>query len=233
MTAPTEPPTTQDPSRWSARRTRYFVVLGCWVVGLLAAMLTMRIIDTHVVDVPIYVCPPDCGSPPTGLPVATNPRYTAADGSFEVSYPSPGAAYQVDLGDTGVTAIWTAGDGGRLRLFSLPANGRDAHQVVDDVIADTFPDAVVAYELPNATVGFEPGYGVAADYLGEKRTDPVRLIAIAAVRNGLALVALADGPFRQFGPGSGPGAPSPANLQIAQDMGKYVDSFSWRGDPPR
>ena len=25
----------------------------------------------------------------------------------------------------------------------------------------------------------------------------------------------------------------PANLQIAQDMGKYVNSFMWRGDPPR
>jgi len=31
----------------------------------------------------------------------------------------------------------------------------------------------------------------------------------------------------------GPGPPSPANLQIAQDMGQYVNSFSWRGDPPR
>jgi hypothetical protein len=44
---------------------------------------------------------------------------------------------------------------------------------------------------------------------------------------------MAAGPYRQFTPTFGPGPPSPANLQIAQDMGKYVNSFTWRGDPPR
>lgn len=217
----------------SSRGTRYFVVLGLWIVGLLTAMLVLTVIDIRVVDTPVYVCPPDCGGPPTGLPVATNPRYVSPDGSFEVSYPAPGAAYTVTTDDSGVTAQWTAGEGGTLRLFGVPAGGRDARQVVDQVIADTFPDAVVDYELPNATVGYTAGYGVVADFLAEKRADPVRVIVIAAVKNDLALVAVADGPFKQFGPGNGPGMPSPANLQIAQDMGKYVDSFSWRGDQPR
>jgi len=45
--------------------------------------------------------------------------------------------------------------------------------------------------------------------------------------------AAAAGPFREFTPNFGPGPPSPANLQVAQDMGKYVNSFAWRGDPPR
>jgi hypothetical protein len=165
--------------------------------------------------------------------VATNPRYVASDGSFAVSYPAPGAAYTVTTNTTGVTADWIAGEGGTLRMFGVPAGGRDARQVVEQVMADSFPDAVVAYELPNATVGYHPGYGVTADFLAEKRADPVRVIVIGAVKNDLALVAVADGPFMQFGPGSGPGMPSPANLQIAQDMGKYVDSFSWRGDAPR
>jgi hypothetical protein len=167
------------------------------------------------------------------LPVSTNPRFTSADGAFEVSYPAPGAAYTVDSDANGVTATWTAGDGGTLRLFGVPAVGRDARQVVAQLIDDDFSDAVVDYELPNATVGFQQGYGVAADFLAQRRANPVRLIMIAAVKNDLALVAVASGPFRQFGPGSGPGLPSPANLQIAQDMGKYVDSFRWRGDPPR
>ena len=104
---------------------------------------------------------------------------------------------------------------------------------MEQFIADAFPGAVVAYELPNATVGFELGYGVAADFVPEKRADPLRIIVIAAVKNDLALVAAAEGPFRKFRPGFGPGPPSPANVQIAQDMGKYVDSFSWRGDPLR
>lgn len=220
-------------SRLRDRGARYFLVLGLWLIGLVAGMLALTIIDTRVMDVPVYVCPPDCGGPPTGLPVATNPRFVSADGAFEVAYPAPGAAYTVSTDATGVTAQWTAGDGGTLRLFGVPAAGRDARQIVAAVLDDSFPDSGVAYELPNATVGFRTGYGVAADFLAGKRADPVRVIVIAAVHDDLGLVAVADGPFRQFGPSSGPGMPSPANLQIAQDMGKYVDSFRWRGDPPR
>jgi hypothetical protein len=216
-----------------ARGPKYFAVLGLWVVGLVAALLVLTLIDTKVVDTPIYQCPPDCGGPPTGLPVSTNPVFTAPGGDFSVSYPAPGAAYTVATDATGVTAEWTGGDGGTLRLFGTPATGRDARQVVEQFIAEAFPGAVVAYELPNATVGFELGYGVTADFVPEKRADPLRIIVIAAVKNDLALVAAAQGPFRQFRPGFGPGPPSPANVQIAQDMGKYVDSFSWRGDPPR
>jgi hypothetical protein len=215
------------------RGARYVLVMGLWIIGLVTAMLLLTVIDKRVANVPVYVCPPDCGGPPTALPVLANPRYTSPDGAFQVSYPAPGAAYTVTTDDTGVTAKWTAGAGGTIRLFGVPAAGLDARQIVTQLLDQEFPDAVVAYELPNATVGYQAGYGVTADFLAAKRADPVRVIMIAAVKNGLALVAVADGPFMQFGPGSGPGLPSPANLQIAQDMGKYVDSFSWRGDPPR
>jgi hypothetical protein len=217
----------------SIRGPKYFLTLGLWVIGLVVGMLLLTFIDSRVVDVPVYVCPPDCGSPPTGLPVATNPRFEAPTGDFSVAYPAPGAAYSVTTQDDWVTAELTVGDGGTLRLFGTPAAGREARQVVEDVIAQAFPDSVVDYELPNATVGFQTGYGVVADFLAEKRSDPVRVIVIAAVKNDLALVAAAEGPYREFGPGVGPGAPSAANLQLAQDMGKYVDSFRWRGDPTR
>lgn len=225
--------TDRDDTAPPERRARYFVVMGLWVAGLVTAMLVLTLVDQRVAAVPVYVCPPDCGGPPTALPVSTNPRFAAPDGAWEVSYPAPGAAYSVRTDATGVTATWNAGDGGTLRLFGTPSAGRYARQVVEEVLAQDFPDAVVAYELPNATVGYHDGYGVVADFLAERRAGPVRVIVIAAVKNGVALVAVADGPFRQFGPGSGPGAPSPANLQIAQDMGKYVDSFTWRGDPTR
>lgn len=218
--------------RWR-RGPKYFIVLGAWVVGLVFAMLILTLIDAKVADVPVYQCPPDCGGPPTGLPISTNPRFTAPGGEFSVAYPAPGSAYTVTTDAEGVTAEWTAGDGGILRLFGMPAGGRDARQIVEEVMAETFPDSVIAYELPNATVGYELGYGVVADFIPQKRTDPLRIIVVGAVKNDLALLATAEGPFREFRPGVGPGPPSAANLQIAQDMGRYLDSFSWRGDPPR
>ena len=61
----------------------------------------------------------------------------------------------------------------------------------------------------------------------------MRVIVMVAVKNDLALIAGAVGPYRAFGPDFGSGKPSAANLQLALDMGKYVNSFSWRGDPPR
>ena len=226
--------------RYTAQRTRgprYLITLGLWVLTLVAVMMTLAIVDQQVPDVPTrYVCPPDCGRPPTGQPVATNPRFTAADGSFSVSYPTPGAAYTVTTGADGVTAEWTGGDGGTLRLLSQPAAGRDAKTIAEALLADAFPGASQAYELPNATVGYQLGYGEVADFSpmsGGGEAARVRIIIIVAVKNDLALIAGAEGPYREFTPSFGPGPPSPANLQIAQDMGKYVNSFAWRGDPRR
>ncbi len=219
------------------RGPRYFATVGLWLIFLMAALAALTLIDTQVVDVPSrYVCPPDCGRPPTGLPVAANPRFEAPGGEFSVSYPAPGAAYEISIEPDGVTALWTAGDGGILRLFGEPADGRDGRRVVEDFMAESFPESITIYELPNATVGYQLGYGQVANFqpLGSSNTrDLLRVIAIAAVKNDVALVAVGVGPYREFTPDFGPGPPSAANLQIAQDMGKYVNSFSWRGDPPR
>lgn len=59
----------------------------------------------------------------------------------------------------------------------------------------------------------------------------LRILLLVAVKNDVALAAAAVGPFQEFGPDTGPGLPSGANLMIAQDMGKYVNSFRWKGDP--
>lgn len=153
-----------------------------------------------------------------------------------MSYPIPGAAYDVTIEPNGVIADWTGGDGGTMRLFSQPANGRDAKQVAEELLQTGFPDSLTAYELPNATVGFHLGYGEVADFQpvgAASVSGRIRVIIIVAVKDDLALVAAAHGPFRAFTPSFGPGPPSPANLQIAQDMGKYVNSFRWRGDPLR
>lgn len=244
MTGPTVTETAEGyavpPGRYLVQREsgpKYVLTLGLWVLILTAGMMVLVLVNGQVEDVPNrYVCPPDCGRPPTGLPVAVNPRFTAPDGSFSVSYPAAGAAYNVEIEDNGVNAVWTAGDGGTLRLFSRPAEGRNAQQVAEELVQDGFPEAGTVYELPNATVGYHPGYGEVADFQpagAAASADRIRIIIVVAVKNDLALIAMAEGPFHEFSPSFGPGPPSPANLQIAQDMGKYVNSFSWRGDPPR
>ena len=122
------------------------------------------------------------------------------------------------------------GDTGVMQLFSQPANGRSARDIVQATLRKRYPDAKVAYEIPNAMVGYEPGYGVLADDWPQNPAASYtrqRILVMASVKDDLALTAFAAGPYRAFGPDSGPGLPSGANLEIAQDLGKYVNSFQW------
>ena len=137
---------------------------------------------------------------------------------------------------TGVTADLNVGDGGTLQLFSEPAAGRSPKDIAAGLVRKTFPDARTAYQIPNAMVGYQPGYGEAADCWPQGANasySRMRVLVMVAVKNDVALVASAVGPYPSFGPDFGSGTPSGANLEIALDMGKYVNSFAWRGDPAR
>ncbi|MGV0853129.1 hypothetical protein [Mycolicibacterium phlei] len=219
------------------KRTSRTRLVLTWFLAIAVVAGSLVWLSVRIAKPPVrYICPPDCGRPPTGVPVAINPRFTAADGSFSVSYPAPGSAYRVTTRPNGVTAEFLAGDGGTLQLFSEPAAGRSPEEIAKALVRSTFPDTRTAYVIPNAMVGYQPGYGEVADCWPQGANASylrMRVIVMAAVKNDLALVAAAVGPYHAFGPDFGFGKPSGANLQIALDMGKYVNSFSWRGDPLR
>lgn len=210
------------------------LVLGIAIVVLAGALVGVSGLISK--PPPKYVCPPDCGSPPMNRAVEINPRFTSADGAFSVSYPVEGAAYQISKHDNGITAVLQAGDGGTMQLFSRPAAGRTPKEIAEGLVNETFQNTKTAYEIPNTMVGYQHGYGLAADMWPQgamSSSARMRVIVMVAVKNDLALIAGAVGPYRAFGPDFGSGKPSGANLQLALDMGKYVNSFSWRGDPPR
>ncbi|TGD84096.1 zinc ribbon domain-containing protein [Mycolicibacterium sp. CH28] len=184
----------------------------------------------------LYNCPPDCGRPPSGTPVASLPRFTAPGGEFSVSYPAAGSSYDITFDTNGVRALYTGGDGGTLKLWGQPADGRSAQEIATTFLAERYPNKRTAYQIPNAMVGYQHGYGEVADIWpqdGDASYQHLRLVILVAVKNDYALLAGAIGPYRQFGPNFGPGRPSGANLELAIDLDKYVNSFAWRGDPPR
>ncbi len=219
------------------RRPRFGWLLSRWGTAIVAAAAVMAAVALAVTPkIAHYMCPPDCGKPPSGSPVKALPRFESPDGSFSVSYPAPGSFYDVKTEKSGVTATLTAGDGGVMQLFAEPAGGRSAKDVATRILRRTYPDAKVAYEIPNAMVGYQPGYGEVADVWPQGSAasySRVRIVVLVAVKNDVALVAFATGPYHAFGPDFGPGPPSGANLELAQDLGKYVNSFRWRGDPNR
>lgn len=219
------------------RHTSRTRLLWTWGIGIALVVATLVGVSALVTKPAVrYVCPPECGRPPMGQPVETNPRFTAPGGEFSVSYPAAGSLYKITTKPNGVTANFVGGDGGTLQLFSQPAGNRTPRQIATTLVKQTFPDTRTAYEIPNAMVGYQPGYGEAADCWPQGSNSSylrMRVLIMVAVKNDLALIAAAVGPYRPFGPDFGSGKPSGAGLQLALDMGKYVNSFSWRGDPPR
>ncbi|HET6731279.1 zinc ribbon domain-containing protein [Mycobacterium sp.] len=205
--------------------------LGAGMGIAVAAAATVAVLATPVV--PRFVCPPDCGRPPIDKPVESTPRFVSQDGEFSVQYPGPGTAYEAKLNPDGVELNFVAGDTGTLELFGLPAANRTPKQITEDLISENYPDATTDYEIPNAMVGYEPGYGVVVDEYPQDSSGTftrLRLVVMTAVKNDYALVAAAIGPYHEFSPDFGSGHPSGVNLQLAMDMGKYVNSFKWRDD---
>ncbi len=197
-----------------------------------------------------YACPPDCGRPPIGPPVGgepgqaptpeppiatppneppvavkTYPRFTSKDGAFSVAYLS---AADVTKTDDGITMTFDSIEG-EIRLFGTPANNRTPRQVVEQYIEKNYRTAKTAYQIPNAMVGYEPGYGEVDDFSNENpnaTSTRGRLLVMTAVKNDLALVAVAEGPMVRFTPRTS-SHPSAVNMIIAQLMGNSVNSFTW------
>jgi hypothetical protein len=221
------------PARTTSR-PRLILQLAAGVAVLIVAIGAAFKILTP--PVPRYVCPPQCGQPPMGKPVDRLPRFTPASGDFSVAYPGPGTSYDITMQSDGVTAEFTAGDGGTMQLFARPADGRRPEDIAKSLIDETYPDAEKDYEIPNAMIGYQLGYGEIDDVYPQDAAGNytrLRVLVMVSVKNDLALIAAAMGPYHQFTPNFSTGQPSGANFQLAMDMTKYVNSFMWRGDPPR
>jgi hypothetical protein len=219
------------------RHTTHLALLTTLGAGVAVAAAVAVTVAILVTPAPArYTCPPDCGRPPIGEPVETNPRFTSSDGEFSVNYPGPGTAYEATLNPDGVVLNFTAGDKGTMELFGQPAANRTPKQIAEDLIHAGYPDARTDYEIPNAMVGYELGYGVVADEYPQDSSGTytrLRLVVMVAVKNEYGLIASAVGPHHEYSPDFGTGHPSGVNLQLALDMGKYVNSFRWRSDPAR
>ncbi len=207
---------------------RLLTVLGAGAVVVAAVGVGVSALVTP--RAPKVVCPPDCGRPPILDPIESNPRYVSKDGRFSVQYPGPGSAYEATLNDDGVDLKFVGGDTGTMQFFGAPAGGKSAKEIAEYLIGEKYPDATVDYEIPNAMVGYQPGYGVVVDEYPQDADGDfarLRLVAMVSVKDDYALVAAAIGPYHEFTRDDGPAHPSGANLQLAMDMGKYVNSFRW------
>jgi hypothetical protein len=227
-------------ARPPVKHSSHAKLIAAFVAGLLVIVGAFLVIS-HVATPskpPAKKCPPACGQPPTGPPVASRPRFTAPDRSFSVEYPQ-GERYfgtTKKLAD-GVLISVNVGDTGAILIEGGPANGRTAEQVATSFVRSKFPDARRAYGVPNALVGYQLGYGEVDDvYLqsSDGTYSHQRLTVLAAVKNDVSVLAVGLGAYHPFVQGSfSNGHPSGAATLVAQVMDSFVNSVTWRGDPPR
>lgn len=154
---------------------------------------------------------------------------TDSDGGFSFSYPafatkdSQGVSW-VDTNNHDSVALL----GGK--TDSTP------QEIAQRVVKKISPNATLAYQIPNARVGYQSGYGEIDDFDPQNSSgsyDPQRVIVMVAVKNGVALVAVATGPT--YWPAHPVGHPTGAELAEVNNTPFYywVNSFRWKDDPPR
>ncbi len=112
-----------------------------------------------------------------------------------------------------------------------PAEGRSPEQVIDDSQQKQFQDAVRLYSIPQAEVGYVPGYGVVYQWFVRTaggQNQERRVILMAAIRQNLVVKVEAAGRYELLKNGH----PNPANIRIAGLLGAVANTVVWPGDPP-
>jgi hypothetical protein len=205
------------------------------VLGLILLSILFNIISNLEQSGPVSCVPPQCTLPPPRHgPLHATSRYTSSQYGFSVDYstgniqPSQTTASSIawdgQLSDSS-EVTWS--------ISGTPANGRSAQQIVQSTQSASYSDAQLAYTIPDASLGYNPGYGAVYDVTvspasGESEHD--RLVVMAATRGKLALVLVGLGPYESAGPGSDP-QPNPADTPLVElgDFEENINSITFPG----
>ena len=116
------------------------------------------------------------------------------------------------------------------------ANGLGPQQIVSQSQSAHFPDAQQAYTVPDASLGYNLGYGNVYDVTispadGQSVHD--RLLVFASIRHGVAVVLIGLGPYQKSKP-SNDSQPNPAETPLVElgDFEENINSVTWKGEQP-
>ena len=217
------------------RHSSHVKVIGLLVlVGALVAGVVVAVSVALTPGTKTYVCPPSCGAPPHGAPLANQPTFTGPNGAYSFEYVQS-RRMTVSKDRTGVTLVHAHGPT-TMKIFGVDANGRTPQQIAHDLIGSAYPDARQVYVVPNALVGYRPGYGEVDDVQpqgGQASYSQGRLVVMVAVHNDVAVVATAVGPYEAATPDT-TGHPTGLGLLVALFyLDPMLNTVRWQGDPPR
>jgi hypothetical protein len=199
-------------------------------VAFLAVVLAMVAILAG--PKPPVTCHVPCPVPPhTYPPLAAPLLYTSAKHGYTLEY------YSSIVGDTpsvmnddsigwrfGSSGLWPSTFTGEL------AAGMSAQQVVDAVHSASYSGAALAFQIPDAGLGYNAGAGGVYEYTFSPTggtSFPARLLIVASVRNGLAVYLVAIGPIDSDWARP---HPNPSETVIGQLMSPLANGITFPGD---
>jgi hypothetical protein len=215
------------------------------LAGLTLLTLVLVLVAKVAPPAPPAPCNPgNCEHPPHGRVVSGAPQALPGPALYgsEVTYTSPtgfSLRYWPRFGPSGNTnqdqvvptyykqgiklsfeVSSSSGSSPFLEILGARYSGSAADLVVAE-IQDVAPGATLAYTVPGAWVGYEPGFGEAFDYeppFSFTSAGEERIIVLASVVDGFAVVVVASGSLLSpVGPNDfwWDGHPSPADLSVA------------------
>jgi hypothetical protein len=231
------------PHRFSHRLLIALLVAGLAVLSVVLVVVAVVATPGPPAPCPLYQCQgPPIGHPGKtyasqanpGPPVANGTLYTnrqgfslrfslIADSFPKISTAASGIGFEYDFASKyGGTADFYV-QGGQ-------AGGSTAQSLVSQIVSRNFPNAQPVYEMPQPLVGYQPGFGEAYNVevaSSDGTTQTSRILVLAAVQNGFAIVIVADGSFFPQ-TASSPlfnGHASPADVNVAYVVDPIIDSI--------
>jgi hypothetical protein len=213
-----------------------------WVVIALAAIVAMGALAVVAYlnrPQPFHCSPPQCGTAPplkhASTPLAPSDSYTSSTYGFTLDYPHDEQPTQTTDGSVSWSGTYNEGPA-TWQFTGDDPNGRSPEQIVNDVQQSTFPDATFVYAIPGADIGYAPGYGAVYDLFVNSafgQSEHQRLVIIAAIKNGTAVIFYGTGPFTQTSLKQD-GHPNPAETPLVHEalFRQAIESVTWKGQPP-
>jgi len=211
-----------------------------WIIstfGLLILILVFQYLSNASQSGPVSCATTQCSvPPPQSGPLRAMNSYTSSKYGYSLDYSPTIPPSQKN--STSISWDGTLNDGSEVQWSFLggKANGRSAQQIVSDVQTSSFPDARQVYVIPGASLGYVSGYGMVYDIdvaPANGQTVHDRLVVMAAIRNGLAVVVAGEGPYQRSTP-SNDSHPNPADTPLVH-LGQFeesINSVTWPGESP-
>lgn len=208
--------------------------LGIWMTLGLALLLGMATLGfvTNTIKSTASVCSESC-PPPSQNPLHAPHRYTSSAYGYSLEYFD---RRDVTLEETANNDTTIGFDVKENPVYSwsftgMNPNGRSAQQIVRDVQSSTYPDATLVYTIPQAEIGYTPGYGNVYDdtvYTAGGDVVHVRIYILAAIKNGVAVEMDAVGAYKAIDYGH----PNPSLSPAPVLFDPILDTVTWKNEPP-